>query len=36
MDLQEVGLRDMEWIELGQVRESWRPLVNGVMNRLVP
>jgi len=35
-DLQEVGCVDMEWIVLAQDRESWRELVNGVMNLLVP
>jgi hypothetical protein len=28
MDLQEVGLRGMEWIELAQYRDRWRTLVN--------
>jgi len=32
MELQEVGLRSMDWIERAQDRNSWRALVNAVMN----
>jgi len=35
MDLQEVGCRGMDWIELAQDWERWRALVNVVMNLLV-
>ena len=36
MDLQEVGFWSMDWIEMAQDRDRWRPLVNAVMNLLVP
>ena len=36
MDLQEVGCRSVDWIDLAQVRDRWRALVNVVMNIRVP
>jgi hypothetical protein len=32
MDLGEIGWGDVEWIQLAQVRDRWRAVVNAVMN----
>jgi len=36
MGFQELGRGVMDWIELTEDRESWRAVVNAVMNLLVP
>ena len=36
IDLQEVGLMGMDWIDLAQDRDRWLALVNVVMNIQLP
>jgi hypothetical protein len=36
MDLREIGWVGVDWVDLAQDRDNWRPLVNTVMNLPVP
>jgi hypothetical protein len=36
MDLQKVGCEGLDWIDLAQDKDSWKALMNAVMNFLVP
>jgi hypothetical protein len=35
-DLQKVGRGSIDWIDLAQDRDSWRAVVNAVMNIQIP
>jgi hypothetical protein len=35
-DLREIGLDDVDWIDIVQDRDQWRALVNTVLNLRVP
>jgi hypothetical protein len=36
MDLREIGWDGVDWVDLAQVRDHWRALVNTVMKLRVP
>jgi hypothetical protein len=36
MDLRKIGWDGMDWMDLAQVWDQWRALVNTVMNHQVP
>jgi hypothetical protein len=36
MDIREIGSDGMDWIDLAQIRDQWRALVNTVMKLRVP
>jgi hypothetical protein len=36
IDLRDIGLDGMDWIDLAQDRDQWRAVVNTVMNFRVP
>jgi hypothetical protein len=36
VDLREIGIEGVDWIELAHDRDQWRTCVNVVMNLLVP
>jgi hypothetical protein len=36
LDVQDVGCRSMDWVDLAQNRDSWRTDVHAVMNLRLP
>jgi hypothetical protein len=36
LDLREIGLNGVDWIDIAQDRDHWRALVNRVLNLRVP
>jgi hypothetical protein len=36
MDLRVIGWDEVDWIDMAQVRDQWRALVNKVLNLWVP
>jgi hypothetical protein len=36
MDLREIGWDGVDWMDIAQVRDQWRALVNTVLNHRVP
>jgi hypothetical protein len=36
MDLRDIGLGSMDWIDVSQDRDQWRVLVNAIMNLRIP
>jgi hypothetical protein len=36
MDLQKVGMRGIDWIDLAQDRDWWQAIVNAIINLRVP
>jgi hypothetical protein len=36
MDLREIGIDDVDWINLAQDKDRWLAIVNTVMNLRVP